>query len=106
MAGPAPNSNRIQAASGGTCFDVSGSGFTPGSIVIAYSCHTSNNQKWAVDPFGRLVPRHATTMCLDTEGSSTAAGAKLVINTCSGAASQVFFAPGAGGLWNGRFARV
>jgi hypothetical protein len=84
QASAAPNSNRIQAvntASGTFC--LSASGTAVGAAVVLSTCGTGDTQKWAVDSAGRLVPRTAMTRCLDTEGSSLAAGARLVLASCS-----------------------
>jgi glucosylceramidase len=92
-AGSAPNSNTIRPASDiGSCFDVSYAGTGPGTAVTTYPCAGVTHENWAVDTLGRLVPLHATNMCLDTVGSKVVAGAKLAINTCSDASSQRFFA--------------
>lgn len=98
-AGAAPNGNRIETvntASGAFCLDVYNSGSAAGTAVTLYTCGSGNNQKWAVDSAGRLVPQHAPTMCLDSETGAVAVGVRLVINPCSDAPSQKFAAAAAG----------
>lgn len=96
QAGSAPNTNRIQATASATaCIGATGS--SVGSAVSIATCSTSDSQKWAVDSIGRLLPRNAMALCLDTEGGSLAAGARLVLSTCSGSApSQLFYPPASG----------
>jgi hypothetical protein len=97
QASSAPNTNRIQAKTSATAC-IAATGTSVGSAVSIATCSTSDSQKWAVDSIGRLLPRNAMALCLDTEGGSLAAGARLVLNTCSGSApSQVFYPPAAGG---------
>lgn len=55
------------------------------------SCHAGANQQWRAS--GGTLVNPATGKCLDTRNGATADGTMLVINTCSGAATQRWTTP-------------
>jgi hypothetical protein len=74
------------------CLDVKGAQITAGTLVDLYQCNNGQNQQWLVlagaggvtEIFGLQ-----SGLCLDSAGGpSVGGGTQLVINTCSGAASQ------------------
>lgn len=95
QASAAPNTNRIQVTAAATAC-IAATSTAVGSAVSLATCSTSDSQKWAVDAVGRLLPRNAMMLCLDTESGSSATGARLVLKTCSDAPSQKFAAAAAG----------
>jgi hypothetical protein len=81
---------RPNFASSNYCLDVSGAGTTSGTIVISYGCKTSgaSNQNWKMTASGAtgyytIQPRNATGLRVDN-GSSTASGAGISVNSASG----------------------
>jgi hypothetical protein len=70
-----------------TCLDVKGNGTTPGTLVDLFQCNGQQNQQWKIDN-GEIVGKQSG-LCLDSSGGPTVSGAtQLIIDTCSGLASQ------------------
>ncbi|HSW79414.1 MAG TPA: ricin-type beta-trefoil lectin domain protein [Candidatus Saccharimonadales bacterium] len=74
------------------CVDVSASGTADGSIVQYWGCNQTNAQLWTKGSNGSLVNVNSGK-CLDTSGGSSANGTQIVINTCTGSASQNWATP-------------
>ncbi|WP_051311585.1 ricin-type beta-trefoil lectin domain protein [Zooshikella ganghwensis] len=82
-------------SSDGYCMDVADSGTTDGNLILAWDCHSGNNQKWWQDSYGRLRPAHATNMCATAKINE---GGKLVIERCNNSRAQRW-------QWNGNYLR-
>jgi len=82
----------------GKCVDANGSGTANGTIVLQWSCGTSQNQNWQFRPtsdgFFQVVPRHAQALAwdinIDAYGSAggTADGTPVQLWTYGGGANQ------------------
>jgi hypothetical protein len=79
---------------GSWCWDVSGSGTTDGSLLIAYACknNSDTNQDFRFvdadgDGYGDLRPRHATNLRV-AAAASTASGSAVDMRTASSSAAQ------------------
>ncbi|MFP5368405.1 MAG: RICIN domain-containing protein, partial [Actinomycetes bacterium] len=63
----------------GLCLDVPGLSTAHGTRVTIWHCNGGANQKWTITAtsggYYRLTPTHATNMCLDVSGVSSADGA-------------------------------
>jgi hypothetical protein len=70
------------------CLDVKGQGTSPNTVVQLYSCTGNLNQQWEIDANGEIQGVQSG-LCLDSSGGPpSGGGTQLIINTCSGAASQ------------------
>ncbi|HTU72990.1 MAG TPA: arabinofuranosidase catalytic domain-containing protein [Trebonia sp.] len=84
----------------GECMDAYGSsnGASPGQVVAINGCNGSLSQDWTAWSDGTVT---AWGLCLDTGGGTSAAGTPLAdLETCSGAASQVWAQQPDGALRN------
>ncbi|MGN6501438.1 MAG: RICIN domain-containing protein [Pseudolysinimonas sp.] len=86
--------NYIIRAGSTWCWDVSGSGSTDGSLLIAYGCknNSDTNQDFRFvdadgDGYGDIQPRHATNLRV-TGAASTASGSAVDMRTATGADAQ------------------
>ena len=90
-------SGPVDPVSSGDCLDAYGAtpgasgGASPGQIVAVNSCNGNVTQEWLAWSDGTVTD---LGLCLDTNGGTSAAGTPLVdLETCSGAASQVWTLP-------------
>jgi hypothetical protein len=86
--------NYIVRAGTTWCWDVSGSGSTDGSLLIAYGCknNSDTNQDFRFvdadgDGYGDIQPRHATNLRV-TAAASTASGSAVDMRTSAGSSAQ------------------
>jgi hypothetical protein len=77
------------------CLDVKGAATEPGTLVDLYECHGGQNQQWKIIngtdiglPASTLIYAVQSLLCLDSAGPSVGGGKQLVINKCTGTASQ------------------
>lgn len=78
------------------CLDVKGNGTTPGTLVQLYACNGGLNQQWEMVngtffglPASTVILGLGSALCLDSSGGpSSGGGTQLVMNKCTGGASQ------------------
>jgi hypothetical protein len=74
------------------CLDVEGAAVAAGTLVDLFQCDGGQNQQWFIteDTNGiTAIIGLQSGMCLDSSGGPSAGGGtQLIINTCTGAASQ------------------
>ncbi|MEV7418873.1 RICIN domain-containing protein [Streptomyces sp. NPDC089919] len=83
--------------------DVPGSATTPGTQLIQWTWHATDNQRWTLTATadGSYTARNLRSgLCMDVNGGSTAAGAAVIQWTCTGNDNQRWrIAAAAGGGW-------
>ncbi len=74
---------------GNKCLDVPGAKFFTGQTVQIYDCHPGPNQKWTVEPNGRI--RAGTSgLCLDVPDGTAMSGKLLQLFPCHDGPAQKF----------------
>ncbi|MFD7561207.1 discoidin domain-containing protein, partial [Streptomyces sp. NPDC059835] len=82
---PAPlpaNAELVNAASA-SCVDLPHSATAPGTEPTLYTCHGGPNQRWTLQPDGRLTG--LSGVCLDAANAS-----RVSVQTCDGSAGQTW----------------
>jgi hypothetical protein len=84
----APPGSQIQGTASGRCVDVPGFSTTAGTQLDLWDCNNGGNQSW------NYTSTHELTiygdMCMQAGTTSAAAGTAVVIESCTGAASQLW----------------
>jgi hypothetical protein len=81
----------IKAKQSGRCVDVSGGSSADGANVIQWTCHSGNNQRWALHQMSDgyyQIKSKLSGKCLEVAGSSTVNGANVQQMTCRGSNNQ------------------
>lgn len=81
------------------CMGVGGGSTTPGAAVIEWDCNGNRDQQWLFEATGGYsgswplyrVLNYGSGLCLDVQGGSSALGAAMVQEPCSGSATQLWF---------------
>ena len=71
------------------CLDIGGNSTVAGSKVYLYNCNGVGGQQWLQQADGTLR-NPQSGLCLTDPGSNTSNGIQLEIQTCTGAANQIF----------------
>jgi hypothetical protein len=83
---------RVISQFNGLCLDVAGGSREDNAKIIAWPCHTGNNQRFAAKTVGaavQLIVAHSGK-CVDVQNQSSMAGSFLVQNACSSVGSQLW----------------
>ena len=97
IADSAKNARAFRLQSG-KCLHAQGDLTRAGGNVVIVGCNNSANQKWSVDPQGRLV--NVGGKCLGLAGPPKAPGVNAVLQVCSNAPGQKWRIDGASRLVN------
>ncbi|MFC9292790.1 TIM-barrel domain-containing protein [Streptomyces sp. NPDC057011] len=80
---PLPADATLVNAASGTCADLPHSATTPGTEPTLYTCHGGPNQRWTLQPDGRLTG--LSGVCLDAANPS-----RVSVQPCNGSAGQTW----------------
>lgn len=82
-ASPLPGNATLVNAASASCLDLPHSATTPGTRPTLYTCHGGPNQRWNLQPDGRLTGLGG--VCLDATNAD-----RVTVRACDGAAAQTW----------------
>ncbi|MCY0921420.1 discoidin domain-containing protein [Streptomyces sp. H27-G5] len=82
-ASPLPGNATLVNAASASCLDLPHSATTPGTRPTLYTCHGGPNQRWTLQPDGRLTGLGG--VCLDATNAD-----RVTVRACDGAAAQTW----------------
>jgi len=68
----------LQSCKTDLVLDVQGGGKLRGARGIVYTVHGRDNQNFFFDQYGRLVPAHCPSLCMDVKGKKYKKGAPII----------------------------